>query len=146
MAPDPVLPLPLDQRRLFMAFVLTPMLAGFYPALFRADPSLLPVGLLLAYGSGVVCGVPLILVFAHRGVRDWRWFMAGGAFCAFPAIALWTFNSSSGHRYAFSLPVTLELLSWGAICGLVFWMVAIAGDSGVSTATLFDPLGTRRKR
>ncbi|MBV8855290.1 MAG: hypothetical protein JOY91_17910 [Sinobacteraceae bacterium] len=146
MAAAPEVPVPLDHRRLFTAFVLTPMLAGFYPALFRADPALLPVGLLLAYGSGLVCGVPLVILFARRGLRDWRLFMGGGAICALPAVALWAFNQPAGQLKMLSFPVMLEVLAWGAVCGIVFWMVGVAGESVVSIATLFDPLEMRRKR
>ena len=54
---------PLDRKRLFTAFCLTPLLAGFYPAIFLAEPSLMLVGLVLAYVSTAVFGIPLVAYF-----------------------------------------------------------------------------------
>jgi hypothetical protein len=42
---------PLERKRLVTAFMLTPLLAGFYPAIFMAEPSVMPIGLALSYVS-----------------------------------------------------------------------------------------------
>jgi len=59
----PVDALPLDRKRLFSAFALTPLLSGFYPAIFLAEPSIMPIGLLLAYASTALFGIPLVIYF-----------------------------------------------------------------------------------
>jgi len=68
--------LPLDRRRLLTAFAVTPLLAGFYPAIFLAEPSIMPLGLLL----GVVMALGRLyhegeMVAAracgYGGVRAW---------------------------------------------------------------------------
>ena len=77
--------------RLFTAFCLTPLLAGFYPAIFLAEPSLMPVGLVLAYGSTVVFGIPLVAYFDRRGVREWYMYVVGGTACSVPTVLLYAF-------------------------------------------------------
>src|SRR3954453_8100506 len=67
VAPPPEA-LRLDRRRLLTAFALTPLLAGFYPAIFLAEPSIMPLGLLLAYASTVLFGIPLVVYFDRRHV------------------------------------------------------------------------------
>jgi hypothetical protein len=73
---------PLDRRRLLTAFALTPLLAGFYPAIFLAEPAIMPLGLLVAYISTVLLGIPLVLYFDRRRYREWWMYVAGGAACA----------------------------------------------------------------
>jgi hypothetical protein len=138
-------PATLDRKRLFTAFTLTPMLAGFYPALLLAEPSLMPIGLVLAYASAVVCGIPLIILFDRRRVREWWLFMLGGTFCALPTVLLYAFAPTPEHVDPFGPLTVLEVLIWGASSGFVFWMLGIAGDSPVSVTTLFDPIGWRKK-
>jgi hypothetical protein len=130
----------LDRKRLFTAFVLTPLLAGFYPAIFLAEPSIMPIGLVLAYVSAFLFGVPLVLWFSRRGVRDWKLYTLGGSACALPTVLLYGFAPTPEHLQPFGVVPVLAVLLWGASSGVVFWMLGVAGDSPVSLRTLFDPL------
>jgi hypothetical protein len=144
-APDPASPPeaaipPLDRKRLFTAFVLTPLLAGFYPAIFLAEPTVMPIGLLLSYASTVLFGIPLVLVFDRRGVREWWMYVVGGAICSVPTVILYALVPPPDHLLPFGPIPVLGLLFWGASSGIVFWMIGIAGDSAVSLHTLFNPI------
>jgi len=131
---------PLDRKRLFNAFTLTPMLAGFYPAIFLAEPMVLPLGLVLSYVSAALFGLPLVVFFDRRGVREWWMYVAGGALCSVPTVALYALAPLPDYLLPFGPIPVLGLLFWGASSGLVFWMIGIAGDSPVSLRTLFDPV------
>jgi hypothetical protein len=131
---------PLDRKRLFTAFTLTPLLAGFYPAIFLAEPSVMPIGLVLAYASAAAFGIPLVLFFfVRRAVRDWWQYAIGGAICALPAVILYALVKTPDHLMPFGVVPGIEVLLWGGSSGLVFWMLGIAGDSPVSLRSLFDP-------
>jgi hypothetical protein len=134
----------LERRRLVTAFVLTPLLAGFYPAILLAEPAMMPIGLLLAYASTVVFGLPLVFHFAHRGVREWWMYVVGGAACAVPTAILYAVAPLPNYLQPFGVIPVLSLLLWGASAGLVFWMIGIAGDSPVSLQTLFDPISSKK--
>jgi hypothetical protein len=136
--------LPLDRKRLFTAFALTPLLAGFYPAIFLAEPSVMPIGLVLAYASTVLFGVPLVLYFDRRGVREWWMYIAGGTACSLPTVLLYAFAPLPDHLQPFGAVPVLALLLWGGSSGIVFWMIGIAGDSAVSLRTLFDPVSSKK--
>src|ERR1700753_1687276 len=79
-------PVPLDRHRLVTAFALTPLLAGFYPAIFVAGAALMPLGLIVAYLSTVIFGVPLVYYFDRMGYRHWYLYILGGAACALPSV------------------------------------------------------------
>ena len=142
-APPPD-PLPLDRRRLLTAFALTPLLAGFYPALFMAEPSIMPLGLLLAYVSTVLFGIPLVIYFDRRHLREWWMYLAGGTACSLPTVLLYALAPLPDHLLPFGPIPVLGLLFWGASSGIVFWMIGIAGDSPVSLRTLFDPISSKK--
>jgi hypothetical protein len=134
----------LDRRRLITAFCLTPLLAGFYPAIFLAEPSLMLVGLVLAYVSTAVFGIPLVAYFDHRGVREWYMYIFGGTACSLPTVLLYAFVAPlPDHLQPFGVVPVLGVLIWGASSGIVFWMIGIAGDSAVSLRSLFDPVSSK---
>jgi hypothetical protein len=135
---------PLDRKRLLTAFALTPLLAGFYPAIFLAEPAVMPIGLLLAYASTVLFGVPLVLYFDHRGVREWYLYIAGGAACSLPTVLLYAFAPLPTGLLPFGPIPVLGLLFWGGSSGIIFWMIGVAGDTAVSMKTLFDPISSRK--
>jgi hypothetical protein len=133
----------LDRRRLFTAFCLTPLLAGFYPAIFLAEPSLMPIGLVLAYASTVLFGIPLVAYFDHRGVREWYMYVVGGSACSIPTVLLYAFAPLPDHLQPFGAIPAVGVLVWGASSGIVFWMIGVAGDSAVSLRSLFDPVSSK---
>jgi hypothetical protein len=135
---------PLDWKRLFTAFALTPLLAGFYPAIFLAEPSLMPIGLGLAYASTVLFGVPLVAYFDRRGVREWYMYIAGGTACSLPTVLLYALAPLPDHVQPISTVPVLGVLLWGGSSGIVFWMIGLAGDSAVSLRTLFDPVSSKK--
>src|SRR5271154_1014322 len=79
----------LDAKRLLTAFGLTPLLSGFYPAIFLAEPMTMPIGLVVAYASALLFGLPLIMLFDRRYWLTWWHFTIGGAACAIPAVILY---------------------------------------------------------
>lgn len=135
---------PLDRKRLLTAIALTPLLAGFYPAIFLAEPAIMPLGLGLAYASTLLFGVPLVLYFDRRDVREWWMYIAGGTACSLPTIALYAFAPLPEHLAPFGAVPVMGLLFWGGSSGIVFWMIGVAGDSPVSLRSLFNPLPPRR--
>ena len=141
---DPVVP-PLERHRLVMAFALTPLLSGFYPAIFLAAPEMMPMSLVLAYASTVLFGLPLVVYFNRRSVREWWMYVAGGMACAVPTAILYALAPLPSYLLPFGVVPVLGLLFWGASSGIVFWMIGIAGDSAVSLRTLFDPVSSRRR-
>jgi hypothetical protein len=137
----PALPHPrLDPKRLFTAFTLTPLLSGFYPAVFLAEPSVMPIGLVLAYASATLLGLPLVMLFDRRHWHGWWQFALGGLACALPTVLLYAFAPNPEHLQPFGPLPALSVLTWGACSGVVFWLLGVAGDSPVSLRSLFDPL------
>jgi hypothetical protein len=136
----------MEPRRLVMAFALTPLLSGFYPAIFLAAPEMMPMSLVLAYASTVLFGLPLVVYFNRRSVREWWMYVAGGMACAVPTVILYALAPLPSYLLPFGLVPVLGLLFWGASSGIVFWMIGIAGDSAVGLRTLFDPTSSRRGR
>jgi hypothetical protein len=136
----------MERRRLVMAFALTPLLSGFYPAILLAAPEMMPMSLVLAYASTVLFGLPLVVYFNRRSVREWWMYVAGGMACAVPTVILYALAPLPSYLLPFGLVPVLGLLFWGASSGIVFWMIGIAGDSAVSLRTLFDPISSRRGR
>src|SRR5262249_27072807 len=136
--------LPLERRRLVTAFALTPLLAGFYPAIFLAEPAVMPLGLLLSYASTVIFGIPLVLYFDRPGGRHWWMYVAGGGACALPTVVLYAVAPLPTYLLPFGVLPVLGLLLWGASSGVVFWMIGIAGDSAVSLRSLFDPVSSKK--
>ena len=135
---------PLDRSRLLTAFALTPLLAGFYPAIFLADPALMPIGLALAYASTIVFGIPLVIYFDRHRVREWWLYITGGTACSLPTVALYALAPLPTYLVPFGPLPALGLLLWGGSAGLLFWMIGVAGDSAVSLRTLFDPISSRK--
>jgi hypothetical protein len=136
--------LPLDRRRLLTAFALTPLLAGFYPAIFLAEPSIMPLGLVLAYASTLLFGIPLVIYFDRRRVREWWMYIAGGTACSLPTVLLYALAPLQEHLQPFGPIPVLGLLFWGGSSGIVFWMIGVAGDSAVSLRSLFDPVSSKK--
>ena len=136
--------LPLDRKRLFTAFTLTPLLAGFYPAIFLAEPSIMPIGLLLSYASTVLFGIPLVIYFDRRSVREWWMYIAGGTACSLPTVLLYAFAPLPDHLQPFGPIPVLALLLWGGSSGIVFWMIGISGETAVSLRSLFDPVSSKK--
>ncbi len=139
----PEQPQRLDVRRLWMAFALTPLLSGFYPALFLAEPAVMPIGLVLAYLSAGLFGLPLVLLFDRRHWRSWWQFAIGGAVCALPTLLLYAALGSPEHLQPFGAFPALGLLFWGCTSGLVFWLLGVAGETPVTFRSLFDPIEPR---
>src|SRR5262249_39496823 len=113
-------------------------------AIFLAEPAIMPLGLLLAYASTVLFGIPLVLYFARRGIRDWWMYIAGGTACAVPTVVLYAVAPRPTYLLPFGVLPALGVLLWGASSGIVFWMIGIAGDSAVSLRSLFDPVSSRK--
>jgi hypothetical protein len=135
---------PLDRKRLLTAFALTPMLAGFYPAIFLAEPSLMPIGLGISYVSAVLFGIPLVLYFNRRGQRRWGMYILGGAVCSLPTVLLYSMVSPPDHLLPFGPIPVLGLLLWGGSSGIVFWMIGIAGSTSFDLRSVFDPIDRSR--
>jgi hypothetical protein len=130
----------LAPKRLLTAFGLTPLLSGFYPAVFLAEPMTMPIGLIAAYASALLLGLPLILLFERRNWRTWWHFTIGGAACAVPAVILYGIVGAPEHLPRFGLLAVLAVLAWGGSSGLIFWLLGVAGDAPVTWRSLFDTI------
>jgi hypothetical protein len=137
-------PLPLHRRRLVTAFLLTPLLAGFYPALFLAEPIVMPISLGFSYGSTAFFGIPLMLYFNRRCERRWWMYLLGGAACSVPTLVLYALAPTPEYFPQFGWMTAFGVLFWGAASGGVFWMVGVAGETPVRLKTLFDPFEHKR--
>jgi hypothetical protein len=134
----------LHGRRLVTAFLLTPLLAGFYPALLLAEPIVMPISMVLSYGSTVLFGIPLVLLVHRRGVRQWWVYLLGGVACSLPTVALYALAPLPEYLMPFGPMPALAVIFWGASSGGVFWMIGVAGDTPVRLRTLFDPFEHKR--
>ncbi len=137
-------PEPLDRKRLITAFTLAPLLSGFYPAIFIAEPTIMPICLGLAYGSAALFGIPLVALFSRRRVRSWWLYALGGTACSVPTVILYVVLPTPEHLQAFGWLPALQVLAWGACSGVVFWMLGVAGDSPVSVRALLDPVPRKK--
>jgi hypothetical protein len=131
-------------KRLVTGFALTPMLAGFYPAIALTEPSLMPIGLGVAYLSAVLFGIPLVLYFDRRGVHHWGMYVIGGTICSLPAVLLDSMLTLPEPLPPFGPIPILGLLLCGASSGFVFWMIGIAGSTSFDLRSMFDPTGCTR--
>ncbi len=104
----------------------------------------MPLGLLVAYVSALLLGIPLVFYFDRRRHREWWIYTAGGATCALPSIVLYALAPLPAYLVPFGLIPVIDLLLWGGSSGLVFWMIGVAGESPVSLKTLFDPVSSRK--
>ena len=104
----------------------------------------MPLGLLLSYASTVLFGIPLVIYFDRRQVREWWMYIAGGTACSLPTVLLYALAPLPEHLQPFGPIPVLGLLFWGGSSGIVFWMIGIAGDSAVSLRTLFDPVSSKK--
>jgi hypothetical protein len=109
-----------------------------------AEPAVMPLGLLLAYASTILFGVPLVIYFDRRRVREWWIYIAGGTACSLPTVLLYALAPLPNYLLPFGPIPVLGLLFWGGSSGIVFWMIGIAGDSAVSMRTLFDPISSKK--
>jgi hypothetical protein len=129
---------PLDCGRLAMALLLTPLLAGLYPALLFAQPWAIPIGLALAYVSAILFALPAALLLHACRCRRALAYILAGVLCSEPGLALYAYLGTPRHFEPFNPLIALEWLIWGGICGAVFWMFAVAGDSPLRWRHLFD--------
>lgn len=104
---------------------------------------MMPIGLVLAYASTVLFGIPLVAYFDHRGVREWCMYIVGGSACSIPTVLLYAFAPLPDHLQPFGAIPAVGVLLWGASSGIVFWMIGVAGDSAVSLRSLFDPASSK---
>jgi hypothetical protein len=129
-----------DAKRLLTAFALTPLLSGFYPAIFLAEPSVMPLGLVLAYVSATFFGLPLVVLFDRHRWRSWWAFALGGVAVSLPTVLLYAVTQHPEHLQPFGIMPALGVFLWGGCSGIVFWLLGVAGDSPVNLRSLFDPL------
>src|SRR5262249_23311237 len=102
--------------------------------------ALMLVGLVLAFATAVVCGIPMALVFYWRNITQWWMYVLGGAACSVPTVVLYAIVGTPAHLVPFGVVPVFGALSWGAFAGMVFWMIGVAGESPVTLTTLFDPV------
>jgi hypothetical protein len=124
---------------------------------FAVAPGVVPIaawailqfggGVVLAtytYGSTVLFGIPLFLLFRrNRWLRWWHCF-AAGALASLPFMAIlggFLFFSSAFHSREAALSsvqLSAMIVGVGAISGLAFWLVAFAGDD-IDPAVVANP-------
>lgn len=128
---DITMPHTLQMRRVVLGLLLVPMLPGFYSTLLFGQPWAFPIGLLLAYPTALLIGVPLLFLFNRRGWLAWWQLGLCGAICVLPLQLLYWHFRTPPHLEAFSLVNVLLLQVWGLFAGLTFWLLAIFGDTPV---------------
>jgi hypothetical protein len=128
----------LDWRRVLLGLILTPLLPAFYVAILFAKPWALPVGLLVAYPCELVIGLPILLLLRRVGWMKWWHFGIAGVLSAIPAVVIHWRIGSTPQIEAFSPGNAALTLLWGALAGLCFWLIAVAGASPVRLRDLFD--------
>ena len=116
-----------------------PLLAAFYPALMLAEPIVMPISIVLSYGSAFLFGIPLMLICHRRGVRQWWLYLLGGIACSLPTIVLYALAPLPDYLMPFGLMPALAVLFWGASSGGVFWMIGVATVSPLRRLSSISP-------
>jgi len=127
----------LSVRRLLPAVCLTTLLIGFYPAILFEQPWAIPVGLALAFASALLLGWPVaVQLHRRRWNHCWQFALAGGL-CALPGIALYAAIGAPRYFEPFSAANAAIMLGCGAAGGIVFWLLAVAGETVPDVRALF---------
>ena len=124
--------------RVILAFCLSPLLPAFYGTLLFAQPWALPIGLIIAYPSAILFGVPSFLWLRRHLKQRWWAFATWGALCAMPALLLYSIRRDVPHLESFSASNGAALVGWGAFAGLCFWLLGIAGDTPLRWRDVLD--------
>jgi hypothetical protein len=119
----------LNVRRVAVAMLLTPILPGFYAALFFAEPWALPVGLVASYPSEILFGLPILFVMSRKKWLLWWNFVLAGMLAALPAVLLYAWLGEIPHLEGFSVANALCALGLGGFSGLAFWLLGVSGDT-----------------
>jgi hypothetical protein len=124
-------------QRALLGFALSPMLPAFYATLFFAQPWAFPYGILLAYPSALLIGLPLYLVLRRHQRLGWWQLCLVGMVCAAPSVIAYRHIGTPPHLEPFEWLSALYLEAWGGFAGLGFWLLSVAGSSPVTVRVLF---------
>lgn len=124
-------------QRVVLGFALAPMLPAFYATLFFAQPWAFPYGIVLAYPSALLIGLPLYLLLRKRERLGWWQLALVGMVCAVPSILAYHHVGTPPHLEPFEWLSAFYLEAWGGFTGLGFWLLAVAGNSPVTARVLF---------
>jgi hypothetical protein len=95
--------------------------------------------LMLAYPIELLFGIPMFILFRQRGWLHWWQVTVGGTLCALPFVVFYVATASPGHLKHYALSNSALLIGCGALIGLVFWGIAIAGNSALEANALISP-------
>lgn len=137
LPPNAPVPSRLQKRRVLLGLALTPLLPGFYSTLLFGSPWAFPTSLLLSYPTALLLGLPMLWVCSRRHWMSWWQLSLGGGLCVLPLQLLYWKLGAPPHLEAFSLSNALLLEAWGLFAGLVFWLLAIAGNAQLGWRELF---------
>ena len=131
-------PMTPSRKRLLLAFLVTPMLPGFYGALLFGQPWAFPIGLAVAYPMALVLGMPIVVLMCRSQRLQWWTFVAAGIVCAVPALVGYAWLRDVPHLQPYDLLNGLVVLAWGAFSGACFWLIGVAGDTPLRMRDIFD--------
>src|SRR5688572_16162536 len=119
--------------RVFGAFVFAPFIGvGLIGMVLRSmDGGMAAV--LVAYPIALIFGLPMFLLFRRQGWFRWWQAVLGCTICALPFIALYLLIAAPEHVSTYGLRNSLAFLGFGAVVGVIFWAIGIAGNSALTT-------------
>jgi len=83
----------------------------------------------IAYGSALLFGIPLFLLFRRLRWLKWWHMMLAGALCMLPFAADWVLDPPCCQSGAVRVREALLSIGVAATSGLCFWVLAFLGNS-----------------
>lgn len=115
--------------RVILGFLLAPALFPVASLAFGAIWSGAELVLVISYASTLLVGVPVFFQFKWRRWFKWWQVTGAAAACALPFAALLMNFSNLEMRH---LTNWLLLVGCGAVAGLSFWAIGLAGNSALT--------------
>jgi hypothetical protein len=112
-----------------MGFIFAPAMFPLLALAFGSVWSGVEFVLVISYVSTLLFGAPLFFLFKWRRWFEWWQITGAAAVCALPFAAVLIDFSNFQTRH---LTNSLQLIATGAIAGLVFWAIALAGNSALT--------------
>jgi asparagine N-glycosylation enzyme membrane subunit Stt3 len=121
--------------RVVGAFLSAPFLVLLVGAFSTGTQDGFLVAVMIAYPIALVFGVPLFFLFRWRGWLRWWQATIGGAVCAAPFVLLYVLGANPMHVEKYGASNSMVLFGYGALIGLVFWAIGLAGNSALTAGS-----------
>lgn len=131
------------RNRTLLGFAIAPLIPILIYAIGSGDFSLvvLAVGAPAAYVGALLVGAPLFFVLRHLKFMGWSYFVLGGALAALPFVYLYS-SGATTHLEIYGVRNTAFFCAIGAFGGLVFWLIAVRGQSQYSISLIKAVIGS----